>query len=226
MNVLIIEDNSEIATNIGTFLESKNHTADFALDGMTGLHLAVTNPYDVIVLDIMLPGMDGLTICRKLRESSLEHTPILMLTARDTIDDVVQGFEAGTDDYLVKPFSLQELEARLNALYRRASRQYDNPVLLVDDLEVNLETHTVKRAKINIKLKPTTLRILVYLMRNSHRVVPRKELENEIWGDSPPDGDPLRAHIYNIRNSIDKSFECKLVHTVHGTGYRIANIND
>jgi DNA-binding response OmpR family regulator len=115
---------------------------------------------------------------------------------------------------------------RLQALHRRASRQYDNPVLSIEDVEVNLETYTVKRANNIIKLKPTTMRILVHLIRNSHRVVTRQELETEIWGDSPPDGDPLRAHIYNIRNSLDKPFDKKLVHTVHGIGYRISNSDE
>ncbi len=225
MQVLIIEDNAEIATNIGTYLETKGHAIDFASDGVTGLHLAVTNTYHVIVLDLMLPGMDGLEVCRKLRESSSLHVPVLMLTARDTIEDVVQGFEAGSDDYLIKPFSLQELEVRIDALHRRASRQYDNPILCVEDVEINLEKHTIIRAGKNIQLKPATMRILVYLMRNTHRVVTRKELELEIWGDTPPEGDPLRAHIYNIRNSLDKPFDQKLVHTVHGVGYRIAKQN-
>jgi len=226
MHVLIVEDNSEIATNIGAYLEAKGHTVDFAADGITGLHLAVTNNYNVIILDLMLPGMDGLEVCRKLRESSLEHIPVLMLTARDTLENVVEGFEAGTDDYLIKPFSLQELEVRLVALHRRASGQYDNPVLSIEDMEVNLETYTVKRANNIIKLKPTTMRILVFMMRNTHRVVTRQELETEIWGDSPPDGDPLRAHIYNIRNSLDKPFDKKLVHTVHGVGYRISSSDE
>ncbi len=226
MQVLIIEDNAEIATNIGTYLETKGHTIDFAADGVTGLHLAISNTYHVVVLDLMLPGMDGLDVCRKLRESSSLHIPILMLTARDTIEDVLQGFEAGSDDYLIKPFSLQELEVRIEALHRRASRQFDNPILTVADVEVNLEKHTIKRAGNNVQLKPTTMRILVHLMRNTHRVVTRKELESEIWGDTPPEGDPLRAHIYNIRNMLDKPFDKKLVHTIHGVGYRIAKQND
>ena len=226
MQVLIIEDNAEIATNIGIYLETKGYTVDFAADGVTGLHLAVTNAYHVVVLDLMLPGMDGLEVCRKLRESASLHVPVLMLTARDTVEDVILGFEAGSDDYLIKPFSLQELEVRLVALHRRSSRHYDSPILTIEDLEVNLETHTVKRGGTIIKIKPATLRILVYLMRNTHRVVTRKELETEIWGDTPPEGDPLRAHIYNIRNAIDKPYEKKLVRTVHGVGYRLAKQDD
>ncbi len=226
MGILIIEDNAEMATNIGAYLEAKGHDIDYAMDGVTGLHLAITNAYDAIVLDLTLPGMDGLDVCRKLRESDASHVPVLMLTARDTTEDVIKGFKAGSDDYLVKPFSLQELEVRINALLRRANRQYDGPVLTVDDVEVNLEAHTVTRAGHHIRLKPTTMKILAILVRNTHRVVTRQELESEIWGDEVPDGDPLRAHIYSIRSSLDKPFETKLVHTVHGIGYRFARQDD
>ncbi|MBA2410008.1 MAG: response regulator transcription factor [Gammaproteobacteria bacterium] len=221
MRILTIEDNRHIAANIAQFLEARGHTLDFAEDGITGLHLAIVNAYDVIVLDLMLPGMDGLVLCRRLREDALKDTPILMLTARDTLTDKLDGFSAGADDYLVKPFSLRELEARLLALKRRTDPPRLAGRLTVGDLEYNPATLIVKRAGLTIDLSPTTRKILALLMRATHRVVGRAEIEREIWGDNPPDSDALRSHIHAIRNAIDKPFPIKLLHTVHGSGYRL-----
>ena len=144
MRVLVIEDNRDIAANVGDFLEDKGHVVDFAGDGVTGLHLAVVNDFDAIVLDLTLPGMDGLEVCRKLRQEARKQTPVLMLTARDALEQKLSGFESGADDYLVKPFALQELEARLAVLGRR-TRGPQTRVLKVADLEYNLDTLVVTR---------------------------------------------------------------------------------
>ncbi len=223
MQLLIIEDNRDIAANIGVFFESKGHVLDFAEDGVQGLELAITNRYDVIVLDLMLPRMDGLEVCQKLREDNNIDTPILMLTARDTLDNKLEGYAVGGDDYLIKPFSLLELEARLMALDRRAEGKVADKTVQVGDLVYNPQTMDVVRAGKQLAIKPTTKKILVILMRASNRVVPRAEIENKIWGDDLPDGDPLRVHIYAIRNAIDKPFEKKLLHTIHGIGYRLTD---
>jgi DNA-binding response OmpR family regulator len=223
MYILIIEDNHDIAANMGTFFENKGHAPDFSEDGPQGLALAIANNYDVIVLDLMLPRMNGLEICRKLREEYNNDTPVLMLTACDTLNNKLDGYEAGGDDYLIKPFSLLELEARLTALHRRARGRVANTLVQVGDLSYDPQTMNVVRAGKRLEIKPTTKKILVMLMRAQNRVVPRNEIENTIWGDDLPDGDPLRVHIYSIRNAIDKPFKKKLLHTIHGVGYRLTD---
>ncbi len=222
MRILVIEDHRDIAENIGDYLEPKGHVLDYAADGITGLHLAVTNDYDVIVLDLGLPALDGLTLCRKLREEAKKSTPVLMLTARDRVDDKVAGFGAGGDDYLVKPFAMKELEIRLDALRRRGTGSTLSRTLTVADLQFDPDTQIVKRAGRRLELNPSQRTLLELLMTNTHRVVRRDELEQALWGDDPPDGDVLRAHIYALRAAIDKPFPLKLLHTIHGTGYRLA----
>jgi DNA-binding response OmpR family regulator len=221
MRILVIEDHRDIAENIGDYLAPKGHEIDYAADGITGLHLAVTNDYDVIVLDLMLPALDGIEVCRKLREEAKKSTPVLMLTARDQLDSKVQGFKAGADDYLIKPFALKELEVRLEALQRRGGGTATTRVLKVADLEFDPDTQTVRRAGQRLELNPSLRTLLGVLMTNTHRVVRRAELEAALWGDDPPDADVLRAHIYALRTAIDKPFAVKLLHTIHGTGYRL-----
>ena len=169
----------------------------------------------------MLPGKDGISLCREYRQHSKLDTPILMLTARDTEDDKISGFEAGTDDYLVKPFSLRELEMRVLALTRRTSSTSANTLIRIADLELDRAALSVSRADQQIRLKPRAFRILEYLMQHPERVIPREELIEHIWTDDPPDGDPLRVHIHNLRQKIDKPFDLDLIHTVHGVGYRL-----
>jgi DNA-binding response OmpR family regulator len=224
MRILIIEDSRDLAVNIGEFMEARGHVPDFAADGVTGLHLACVNDYEAIILDLMLPALDGLDLCKKLRRDARKDTPVLMLTARDTLQDKLDGFSAGGDDYLVKPFALQELEARLLALSRRGASTAYNRLLKVSDLEYDLDTMLVKRGGRVLMLTPTARKILGLLMRAQHRVVSREEIEQEIWGEHPPEGDVLRAHIYAIRTAIDKPFTEKLLHTVHGSGYRLARM--
>ena len=221
MHILIIEDNHDIAGNIAIYLEGKGHLIDFADNGNTGYKLAANNDYDALILDLALPGKDGLALCRDLRKEAGKDVPVLMLTARDTLDGKLEGFDAGADDYLVKPFSLMELEARLLALHRRSKGTVSNRLVQVHDLSFDPETLALRRAGQAITLKPTTKKILLLLMRASNRVVKREEIEMAIWGDDTPEGDPLRAHIYAIRNAIDKPFSEKLLHTVHGVGYRL-----
>ena len=220
MRVLIIEDNPDIAANLGDYLEDHGHTVDFAGDGITGLHLAVVNEFDSIVLDLALPGMDGLDVCRKLRSEAGKDTPVLMLTARDRLEDKLAGFETGADDYLVKPFELQEVEARLKVLAGRGRRR-NTRELKVGDLKYNLDTLNVSRGDEDIYLNPIGLKLLHCLMEASPNVVSRAELEMEVWGEEMPDSDSLRVHIHSLRSAIDKPFGSNLIQTRHGIGYRL-----
>jgi DNA-binding response OmpR family regulator len=220
MHVLIIEDNPDIAANLGDYLEDHGHTVDFAGDGVTGLHLAVVNNFDAIVLDLALPGMDGLEVCRKLRQDAGKDTPVLMLTARDRLEDKLAGFEKGADDYLVKPFELQEVEARLKVLASRG-RRLNQRELRVGDLVFNVDTLDVTRTGTEIYLNPIGLKLLHRLMESSPNVVSRAELETEVWGDEMPDSDSLRVHIHSLRGAIDKPFDTNMIQTRHGIGYRL-----
>ncbi len=225
IRVLIVEDNRDICENIGDYLGTLGHIADFAHDGISAMHLALTEPIDVIVLDLMLPGMDGLTFCRKLRLEAKRDTPVLMLTARDTLPDKLAGFDAGADDYLVKPFALQELHARLVSLYRR-SRRKATQMLSVGDLTMDKQTLEVRRGTRKLSLNPACLKILERLMEASPAVVMRASLETLLWGDAPPDSDALRSHLYKLRQAIDRPFDRPLLHTVHRIGYRLAESDD
>jgi DNA-binding response OmpR family regulator len=222
MRILVIEDNRDIAANLGDFLEDRGHTVDYAADGVTGLHLAVSNDFDAIVLDLNLPGMDGLEVCKRLRNEGRKQTPVLMLTARDSLDNKLAGFDSGADDYLVKPFALQEVEVRLSVLARRGKAAQPR-ILNVADLEYNLDTLEVMRGTKAIQLNPTALKILQFLMESSPSVVTRLELENRVWGEELPDSDSLRVHIHGLRAAIDKPFDKALIQTRHGIGYRIAD---
>lgn len=218
MYLLVIEDNRDLAANLYDYLTGHGHTVDLAYDGRVGLEFATRDPYDAIVLDLMLPRLDGTEVCRRLRASG-HVMPVLMLTARDTLDDKLLGFQLGADDYLVKPFDLPELEARLQALTRR--RHGMPRRLQVADLVFDLDALSVQRGGQSISLAPIPLRILEVLMRNPRRVVPRAELVRAVWGDAPPDSDALRAHLYQLRTAIDRPFAVPLLQTVHGLGYRI-----
>ncbi len=225
-SLLLIEDNQDIAEMVYAYFEHRGYVMDYAADGVTGLHLAVTNDYDVIILDLMLPGIDGLDVCQKLRKEGRRATPLLMLTARDTLDDKVAGLEVGADDYLVKPFEMAELEARVKALIRRKRGQVSPETLAVGDLVLDTGTLRVQREGKEIRLSPIGLKILTVLMRSAPRVVSRGEVEREVWGDILPDSDTLRSHLYNLRKQIDRPFDKPLLHTIQGAGYRIAETDD
>lgn len=225
MKILIVEDNHDIAANVGDFLEARGVEVDFAYDGVSGLHLAVTGEPDLVVLDIGLPGMDGLAFCRRLRQDAGHSTPVLMLTARDTLSDKLAGFDAGTDDYLVKPFALQELWVRLQALARRAGGDASGQLLQVADLTLHVGTRTVQRQGSTLSLGKAPFNLLEALMRQSPNVVSRRALEAVLWGDDLPDGDLLRSHMYALRRAVDRDAEGPpLIHTVHGVGYRLAEL--
>lgn len=223
--ILLVEDNRDIAEMVGDYLESRGFELDFAADGKMGHHLATNNDYDLILLDLMLPGMDGIEICRRLRQESKKSTPVIMLTARDTLDDKVEGLDVGADDYLVKPFDIRELEARVSAQLRRSRREVVHEVLKVGDLTLDTATLALQRAGRDLSVSPTGLKLLTMLMRESPRVVSRRDIERGVWGDVPPDSDTLRSHLYNLRKIIDKPFGKPLLHTVHSAGYRMAELD-
>lgn len=219
MRILLIEDDLDIAANVGDYLEGVGHQVDFAYDGISGMHLALTREFDAIVIDWMLPGMDGTDLCRKLRRDAQCCVPALMLTARDTLADKLEGFEAGVDDYLVKPFALQELEARLRALDRM--RRSAPRELIIADLVLDPDARSVRRDSRRLEVHGTAFEILHLLMQRSPNVVRREELEAKLWGDDPPQSDVLRSQIYALRRIIDKPFERDLLRTVRGYGYQL-----
>jgi DNA-binding response OmpR family regulator len=223
--ILVVEDNRNISEMVGEYLESKGFGVDYASDGVDGFRLANENSYDAIILDLMMPRMDGIEVCRRLREESKKATPVLMLTARDTLDDKIGGLTAGADDYLVKPFAIQELEARVRALIRRDRRQVSAETLKVGDLVYDTASVRVTRGGQELQLSPIGLRLLAILMRESPKVISRRDIEREIWGDGLPDSDTLRSHLYNLRKTIDRTFDKPLLHTVQSAGYRIADLD-
>lgn len=218
LNVLLVEDDVDLAQTVIDYLSLESIACDYASNGMAGLQLIEQNRYDVVLLDLNLPRLDGLSLCERLRAAG-NDTPILMLTARDRLDDKLAGFEAGTDDYLVKPFELKELVVRLHALARRRSGQ--TRLLCCGDLEMNLKGRTVTRAGQAIKLSPIGWQLLEVLLRASPQVVSRQKLIASVWGDEPPDSDSLKVHLFHLRKAIDAPFAHPLLHTMAGHGFAI-----
>lgn len=225
MRLLVIEDNRNLVANIFEHFERRGDTLDAAPDGPTGLHLILTQRYDAVILDWGLPRMDGHTVLRHLRDAG-HDVPVLMLTARHELPDKVAGFRAGADDYLTKPFELQELEVRLEALVARAAGRTRPRVLRVADLTLDLASLEATRGGTSLHLYPAGRRMLEVLMRDSPAAVTRERLEHALWGDDPPDGNMLRSHVYELRRSVDGPFARKLIHTVSRVGYRIADAVD
>jgi len=220
VNILLVEDNNNLALNVTEYLESKGYLIDYAADGTIAFNLVLAQTYDVILLDIMLPGMDGFSLCKKLRDKNGISTPVIMLTAKDTEEDKLKGFGVGADDYLVKPFSLPELEVRIIALDRRTKQALTGATkLVVADLVYNPDTMSFKRGDVKLCFKPVPRKILVLLIQNANRVVSRQEIEREIWNDDPPDSEALRSHIYAIRSELNKHSSASLLHTIRGAGY-------
>lgn len=221
LKVLVVEDNPDLAANLIDYLSAKGHLVDAAGDGLAGLRLASEQDFDVILLDLILPGLDGMTLCRRLRGQAAKGTPILMLTARDALDDRIAGLEAGADDYLVKPFALREVAARIQALARRAQANVAQGELRVADLRFDTATLRVTRGGRDIALPPIPLRLLEALMRASPRVLGREEIERAIWRDAPPNSDALRSHLHLLRAAVDKPFDQPLLRTLRGLGWQI-----
>lgn len=217
--ILIVEDNADIAGNIRAYLQMNGREAEIASDGLQALERLSNKIYGLCVLDIGLPLMDGITVCKRLRAQG-SALPIIMLTARDSIDDRVIGLEAGADDYLIKPFALRELLARIEALMRRTYGNQEQ-TLKVADLTFDLQQTQVLRAGVPIKLNPTCLTILKELMLQSPSIVSRNRLDHLLWSGEAPTSDSLRANIYLLRQAIDKPFEKKLIHTHPGLGWSI-----
>lgn len=220
LQVLLVEDQQNIAINIAQFMEQKGHVFDFARQGKQGLELALQNYYDLVILDLNLPAMDGLEVCRHIREQAERHIPILMLTARDSVEDKVTGFQMGADDYLTKPFSLQELEVRCLALSRRHLLNTKD-VLELGPVTLDRKRKTATRDGIALTLNATGFKILRVLVEAYPQVVSRSELSHKLWGDEPTESDALRSHIYQLRGVLDKPFSYPLLKTLHGVGFTL-----
>jgi DNA-binding response OmpR family regulator len=199
----------------------QQHAVELAFDGERGYRRAASGEFDAIVLDRMLPKLDGEALCRKLRSDAQVATPVLMLTALDSVADKVAGFEAGADDYLAKPFALAELKVRLEALHRRAHPPAPGRRLQIADLSFDLDSLQAARGGRPVALNPTTRKLLEALMRESPRVVSHADLERAVWGRASAPADALRIHLHSLRTALDKPFRRKLLHSVHGVGYRL-----
>ena len=220
MRLLIVEDNQRLRNSIKLSLEESGYVCDFAADGVEGQDLAELSPYDAIILDIMLPRRDGLEVCRNLRQQHL-RTPILLLTARDAIEDRVKGLDSGADDYLVKPFSMDELEARLRALMRRDSPDKTG-LLTAADLELDPATHSTQRAGVPIQLTGKEFALLEYMLRNPNWLITREMAEHHVWDYGGASASNLvDVYIRRLRRKLDDPFTVKLIETVRGYGYRL-----
>lgn len=217
MRVLLVEDEKNVAAFIKKGLEEEFYSVDIAEDGSDGLLMAMSNDYDLIILDIMLPGMNGIEVCKKIRERD-RRVPILMLTAVDSVESKVLGLESGADDYLTKPFAFSELLARIKALLRRVPDTVSE--LSIDNLKMELLTRRVYRGSKEITLTPKEFSLLEYLLRNSGRVLSRTQIIENVWGyNFDPGSNVVDVHIKFLREKIDSGFKRKLIHTVRGAGY-------
>lgn len=220
MRILVVEDEHKLASVLQRGLEEHGYAVDAAYDGEEGLALAGAEPYDLLVLDVMLPGMDGVQVCRALR-SARKNVPVLMLTARDTVDDRVAGLDAGADDYLVKPFAFRELLARVRALLRREAGHKD-PVLRVADLELDTVSHEVRRAGTSIDLTSKEYAVLEYFLRNPNRVLTRTQIAEHVWDyDFMAMSNVIDVYIGYLRQKLGDTGEPRLLRTIRGTGYQL-----
>jgi DNA-binding response OmpR family regulator len=222
MHILVVEDEERLARLLRRILTGERHTVDLAHDGISGRDLALSNNYDAIILDVMLPDMDGMEICRQMRAEQVT-TPVLMLTARGAVEDRVTGLNVGADDYLVKPFVVKELVARVNALLRRRDRHFEmNSHLSVGDLTLDLVSHEARRAGRLIELTAKEYSLLEYLMRHPNQVLSRDQIISSVWGyDTEALSNVVDIYIHFLRDKVDKGFSHSLIKTVRGLGYKI-----
>lgn len=218
--VLLVEDNREVAGILFDYFECEGMELDYADNGELGFQLALEGSFDLILLDLMLPRMDGLTVCNKLREAGV-RTPVLMLTALDNREDMLKGFKHGADDYLTKPFDLEILEARIQALIKRYRGQVASTVLQFSSLRIDQKTHQAFRDDKLLALNPTTYTILEMLCQKAPEIVTRQELSEKLWQESEPNNDVLRSHIYQLRNQLDKPFATPMLTTIPKIGFRL-----
>ena len=221
MKILIVEDEHLIATSLKKGLEQEHYTVDLAFDGLEGYDLAASGEYDIILLDLMLPGLDGISICQKLRSENI-HTPILMLTAKSQLDDKVKGFDVGADDYLTKPFAFEELLARIRALSRRP-QQTTNKVLTLVDLTIDTTNYQVKRGNKEIRLSSKEYSLLECLVRHTGQILNKDQIIQYVWSyESDILPNTVEVYIRNLRQKIDQPFKKKLIQTIRGFGYKIS----
>ncbi|AIU66376.1 response regulator transcription factor [Vibrio coralliilyticus] len=221
--ILLVEDNREVAGILFDYFESMGMELDYADNGELGLQLALSENFDLILLDLMLPRMDGLTVCNKLREAG-NNTPVLMLTALDNREDMLKGFEHGADDYLTKPFDLEILEARMHALVKRYRGQVANTVLNFGSLKIDQKTRQAFREGKLLALNPTTYTILEALCHKAPEILTRQEISEKLWQEKEPNNDVLRSHIYQLRNQLDKPFVQPMLTTLPKIGFRLEDV--
>jgi len=220
VTVLLVDDDARLSGLVGDWLENNGYTVDFAANGKEALSLAAEEYFDVIVLDIDMPGMGGLAVCRTFRDTSNPETPIIFLSARDTVESKIQGLDAGADDYMVKPFSAQELCARIEALVRRSRKEVAPEAFEISGLLADPTKRAVVREGKNLCIKDIGLTILLELMRAHPKVVTREEMVRKIWGSNAPESDALRTHIYQLRKALNTGFCEEFIATIPGIGYR------
>lgn len=225
MKVLLVEDCTSVAEVIYDYFECTEIELDHAATGNLGLALSQSGNFDCIVLDIMLPGIDGISLCQQLRAEG-NNTPIIMLTARDTNSDMLLGLRTGADDYIVKPFNLELLEARIHSLVRRNSGSGFVDKLICGPITLDINTHQVWRENKEIKLTPICFKILCVLVKKAPHLVSRQQIEDVLWPDDLPDQDILRKHVYQLRTKVDKPFKENIIETVPKLGYRMSINND
>ncbi|TQV89561.1 response regulator transcription factor [Aliikangiella coralliicola] len=221
MKLLLIEDHANLAQNIFEYFEPKGYLLDWARNGLHGMELAKNQPYDLIILDVVMPKLDGFSVCNKIRNELALDTPIIFLTAKSQLVDKVTGLDLGGDDYLVKPFQLRELESRVKSVIRRYQKTESQSSLVIEDLTIDKDTRQVLRGNQALTLPPIAYKILCLLAANRHRITTFREIEDHIWGEDVPESSSLRTHVHTLRTAVDKPFKTALIHTVPRVGLKI-----